>query len=77
MKIFLYANKMIKTVGIDIHQQWAIVFNLYNGQHDFLIITNLQMYGVRSFITILHYPFSRSCIKSKLSDGCAMHAQNK
>jgi len=27
MKIILYANKMIKTAGIDIRQQWAIAFN--------------------------------------------------
>jgi len=30
---------MIKTVGIDILQQWVIVFNLYKGEHDFLTIS--------------------------------------
>jgi len=39
MKIFWYANKMIKTVGIDILQQWVIAFNLCNGEHDFLMIS--------------------------------------
>jgi len=27
MKIILYVNRMTKTAGIDIRQQWAIAFN--------------------------------------------------